>query len=252
MIDFIEINARQSVDEAVDRLVTVSHFAAGSIVSMPVSYPSGSTVALEITMQQGRCFVSDRGGGFDEAEMLGATRHFASEATRIADSAGIRFDGHTMFVVEVPPGNLRGAMVVVANASAEAASATALRMAERGDHDAREQLYERLVSIYPTKDVQKNVELIGESNHKWRVSVLVLDKIQRWMFEPVTGNYISAVGTVAKFHDFARGEYAPSRAAVIKSRADMKDFYGLVAGASTKVLTMSDPDNEFAKLMPAA
>ena len=251
MIDFVEINARESVDEAVRRLVTTSHFGAGSIVSMPVSYPSGSSVTLEITMQRGRCFVSDRGGGFQEAEMFGSTRYFNSEAKRIAESAGIRFDGRDMFVAEVPADNLHGAMVVVANASAEATTAAMLRAADRSEKDASDQLYDRLVSIYKEKEVEKNAHLIGQSNHEWRISVLVMDKVQRWMFEPVTGNYISAVGTAAKFHDFAGVENAPSRAAVIKSRDDMKDFYGLIAGASTKVLTMSDPDNDFLKLMAA-
>ncbi len=252
MIDFTEVNARESVDEAVRRLVTATHFASGSIVSMPVTYPSGSTVTLEVTLQQGRCFVSDRAGGFQEAEMCGATRYFNTEATRIADSLGIRFDGRDMFVAEVPAGNLRGAMVVVANASAEAASAATLRAADRSDKDASDQLYERLATIYKTKDVQKNVQMVGQSNHKWRISVLVMDKFQQWMFEPVTGNYISAVGTAAKFHDFAGVEHAPFRAAVIKSREDMKDFYGLVAGASTKVITINDPDETFHKLMAAA
>lgn len=251
MIEYVEISARQSVDEAVRRLVTTSHFAAGSIVSMPVSYPSGTTVTLEITMQQGRCFVSDRGGAFQEAEMFGAPRYFKTEAVRIAEAAGIRFDGRDMFVAEVPPENLRGAMVAVANASAEATTAAMLRAADRGDHDARENLYARLVSIYKTKDVQKDAQLIGKSNHKWRVSVLVMDKTQQWVFEPVTGNYISAVGTAAKFQDFAQIEFPPSRAAVIKSRDDMKDFYGLIAGASNRVLTMSDPDSFFEKLMAA-
>lgn len=252
MIDLIGTSARQSVDEAVRRLVTTSHFAAGSIVSMPVTYPSGTTVTVEITMQRGRCFVSDQGGGYQEAEMSGSTRYFNSEATRIAEGAGIRFDGRDMFVAEVAPGNLHGAMVVVANASAESASAAMLRAADRSDKDAGDQLYERLTTIYRTKDVQKDVQLVGQSNHKWRISVLVMDRLQQWMFEPVTGNYISAVGTAAKFHDFASVANSPSRAAVIRSREDMKDFYGLVLGASTKVLTMSDPDESFMKLMVAA
>lgn len=252
MIDFVEVNARKSVDEAVRRLVTTSHFAAGSIVSMPVAYPSGTSVTLEITMQRERCFVSDRGGAFQEAELFGSTRYFKSEATRIAEAAGIRFDGRDIFVAEVPPANLRGAMVAVASASAEAVSAAMLRAADRSDRDATDELYDRLASIYRTKDVAKNVPMVGESNHQWRISVLVADKLQRWMFEPVTGNYISAVGTAAKFHDFARVEHAPSRAAVIKSREDMKDFYGLISGASTKVLTANDPDSEFLKLLVAA
>ena len=252
MIEFRDSSAKLMVDEAIRRLVTASHFSAGSVVSLPVTYPSGTSVTLEISVLQDRCLVSDRGGGFQEAEMSGASRYFSNEATRIADLAGIRFDGRDMFVAEVPASNLRGAMVAVANASAESVAAALFRFADRTDKDAQDSLFDRLASIYRSKDVQKDVQLVGQSNHKWRISVLVMDKVHRWMFEPVTGNYISAVGTAAKFHDFAGVENGPSRAAVIKSRVDMKDFYGLIAGASTKVLEMSDPDETFIRLMSAA
>jgi len=183
--------------------------------------------------------------------MMGALRYFRTEAERIANSAGIRFDGRDMFVAEVPIDNVQGAMVVVANASAEATSAAALKLSERTDRDARDELYVRLLSIYRTKSVERDVELLGASNHKWRVSVLVQDTEHRWIFEPVTGHYISAVGTAAKFHDFARAANGPKRAAVIRSREDLKDFYGLISGASSRVLTMGDPDAAFESLMAA-
>lgn len=252
MIEVSNSSAKLVVDDAVRRLVTTSHFSAGSIVSMPVTYPSGTSITLEVSIRGGRCLVSDGGGGFQDAEMSGAARYFTNEATRIAASAGIRFDGRDLFATEIPAANLRGAMVAVANASAEAASAAVLRLVDRSDRDAQDVLFDRLTAVYRSKDVQRDVQLVGQSNHKWRISILVLDRVQQWMFEPVTGNYISAVGTAAKFHDFAGVDNAPARAAVIKSRADMKDFYGLIAGASTKVLEIHEPDETFLSLMSAA
>lgn len=120
MVEIIGDTISGDVDAAVRRLVNAQHFRAGSIVSMPVIYPSGASVVLEITMQKDRCFVTDRGGASQEAELFGATRYFKSEAERVALSSGIHFDGRDMFVAEVPRESLHGAMTVVANASAEA------------------------------------------------------------------------------------------------------------------------------------
>ena len=242
----------ESVDDAVRRLTNVEHFHAGSLVSMPVTYPSGASVVLEIAAKGGRCFVSDRGGGHQEAELFGALRYFRAEAEGVAARAGIRFDGRDIFVAEVPKEQLRGAMVTVANCSATATKFAALRLADRADRDARDDLYIRLASLYKTRDVQKDPQFTG-ARHKWRVSVAVLDKVHRpAFFEPVTGVYISAVGTSAKFNDFAATETPPDRFGVIKSREDLGDFYGLVAGASTKLVPFTEPDRTFVELLDEA
>ena len=242
----------QTLDEAVRALVSTRHASAGSLVTMPVMYPSGSAVVLEVSMHGNRCFVSDMGTAFEESEMMGANRYFKSEAKRIAERYGIKFDGRLMFVAEAPIENIQGALVVVANASGDAARAAANKQSERHEHDEKEMLYERLLSVYRTKVVAKDAEAIGQSNHKWRISVLVKDHVNTWMFEPVSGFYITAVGTAAKFHDFAALESPPSRISVIKSREDIGDFYGLVAGASTKVVYANEPDATFEKLLEAA
>jgi hypothetical protein len=252
MIDFVGEKISESVDSAIHRMVVSNHFRAGSIVSMPVTYPSGSTVVIEITVQQGKCFISDRGSGYQEAELLGSSRYYKREAKRIAESVGIRFDGRDMFVAEVERSNLHGAMIVVANSSAQAVNFAAMRQAERTDKDAAEDLYFRLSSIYGEKSVAKDAEVIGASNHKWRVSVLVNRSRQRAFFEPVTSNYISVVGTAAKFHDFVRVDNPPQRIAVIKSRDEIGDFYGVVAAASSQVITMSAADRDFRDLLSAA
>jgi hypothetical protein len=242
----------QTLDEAVRTLVSTRHASAGSLVTMPVMYPSGSAVVLEVSMNGKRCFVSDMGTAFEESQMMGSNRYFKSEANRIAERYGIKFDGQLMFVAEVPIENIQGALVVVANASGDAARAAANKQTERHEHDAKEMLYERLLSVYRTKDVAKDAEAIGQSNHRWKISVLVKDSVNTWMFEPVSGFYITAVGTAAKFHDFAALESPPSRISVIKSRDDIGDFYGLVAGASTKIVYANEPDSTFERLLEAA
>ena len=233
-------------------MVTSEHFFAGSIVTMPVLYPSGATVVLEITRQGDRCLVSDRGGGWQESEMMGAMRYFKREAVRIANQSGIRFDGRDMFVAEVSFESLQGAMIVVANCSQESVAFAASRMAERSENDSKEMLFSRLSSIFGSSDVAKDVEMVGASNHPWKVSVVVTGRSHLGLFEPVVNKYISVVGTAAKFHDFARMEIPPRRIAVVKSRQDIGDFYGVVAASATQVLEFSSSNDNFIKLLTAA
>jgi|SRR5579864_196599 len=243
---------RRSLDDAVRRMTQVDHFQAGSIVRLPVIYPSGASVVLEVVARRARCFVSDRGGGYQEAELFGALRYYRAEAQRIAELAAIRFDGRDIFIAEVPIERVRGAMVTVANCSARATHAAALRLAERSDRDARDDLYQRLSALYKTRDVQKDPEFSG-ARHKWRVSVAVLDKVHRpAFFEPISGVYISAVGAYAKFSDFAMVESPPDRFGVIKSREDLGDFYSLVSSSATKLVPMTAPDRTFIQLLEAA
>ena len=252
MIEIRDHRVDNQIEEAMSRLINADHFHGGSIVSMPVTYPSGASVVLEITRQKGQWYVSDRGGGSMEADMSGISRYYKSEAKRVAELAGVRFDGWDMFVAEVGDDALAGAMVVIANCSSEAVTVASLRAADGNRRDAHEELYVRLSGIYKTKDVQKDAEAIGTSNHKWRVSVLVADNHQRAFFEPVTNWYVSVVGTAAKFHDFAGMDYPPARFSVVKSRQDLGDFFGVVAAASTKVIPETASDSEFLRLLEAA
>ncbi|PAQ09738.1 hypothetical protein [Mesorhizobium temperatum] len=251
MIDFARKipNTKEAIGEAIRGMVNADHFFGGSIVTMPVLYPSGTTVALEVTRQGDKCLVSDRGGGWQEADMMGATRYFKKEANRVAEASGIRFDGHDMFVAEVAPAALQGAMMVVANCSQEATAFAAYRMAERSESDAKDILFARLSAIFGATDVAKDAELVGASNHTWKVSVLVTGRPHLGLFEPVMNKYISVVGTAAKFHDFSRLEHPPSRIAVVKSREDIGDFYGVVASASTRVVEQSASNEQFLRLV---
>lgn len=249
MIDFTRQTAREMIDEAIRRMVTAEHFHAGSVISMPVIYPSGSAVVIEVTIQNGVFLVSDRGGGAQEAELMGASRHFKKEAQRISDEAGIRFNGHDMFVVEVAENALQGAMMVVANCSQEAATQAVYRATERAESDAKDILFARLSSIFGAKDVAKDAEVIGASNHSWKVSVLVSGHPRLAMFEPVSSSYISVVGTTAKFYDLANLESAPIRVAVVRSREEIGDFYGVISAASNRVIELSASNDQFERLV---
>jgi hypothetical protein len=65
------------------------------------------------------------------------------------------------------------------------------------------------------------------------------------VFNSVTKRYISAVGTAAKFHDFARLEIAPTRIAVVANREEIGDWIGVISSASDAVIEMAAANDQF-------
>jgi hypothetical protein len=242
----------EKVDSAIRKLIAVQHFYAGSLVSMPVLYPSGASVVLEMSAQSTNVFVSDRGGGFVEAECMGASKQFLREAERIASEFGIRFDGRDMFVAEVPFNRLEGAMTVVATASSHAAAMAAQKSAERQERFAKEAMFEKLINVFGNNGFKREVEMIGASNHKWRIDALIDAHERSTIFNSVTKSYVSAAGTAAKFYDLARLENPPRRIAVVPSFVGLGDWYGVVSGASDAVLELSAANDHFQKARSAA
>ena len=242
----------KNIDAAIAKLVTAEHFRAGTLVSMPILYPSGASVVLELSMQKSTVFVSDRGGGYQEAEFLGATRHFQREADRVAQEFGIRFDGRDMFVAEVPLDRIDGAMAATASASAQAVVMTAMKAAERQERHAKEAMFAKLTSAFGADGFARDIELIGASNHRWRVDAMVERSGGRALFSSVTKSYISAAGTAAKFGDFARLEIPPRRVSVVSSIASLGDWYGVVANASDNIVELTADNDQYVKIGYAA
>lgn len=242
----------EGVEAAIRRLVAVEHFRAGSIVSMPVLYPSGASVLLELSGRPSSVLVSDRGGGFHEADLMGAIRPFQREAERIAAGFGVRFDGRDIIAAEVPLDRLEGAMTLVAAASAQSASFAALKVAERQERNVREAMFEKLADAFGESGFERDIEFIGASNHKWRVDAMIPSGDRPVIFNSVTRSYVSAAGTAAKFFDLARLEAPPRRIAVVPSIAELGDWYGVVAGASDAVLELATANDKFRKVRNAA
>jgi len=252
MVDFIGKPSSEGINAAVHSLISVEHFSAGSLVTMPVLYPSGSSVVLEVTVQNGRCFVTDRGTGRLEAELMGiSSRAFNKDASRVAEDAGIQFNGHDMFVAEVGMDTLAGAMEVVASSSQTAVAISSMRVSDRTERDAKELLIERLREVYPTHEVIRDAEFIGSSNHTWKVAALVRAPSQTATFEAVTKNYNSIVGTAAKFHDIARLEHSPRRIAVVASLAALGDYIGVISPATTSIIELGASRKKFEESIAA-
>ena len=254
MVEALEQKLSKAVDEAIRRICSAEHFRGGSLARLPVLYPSGASVVIQvIEPTRDRCFVTDMGLGYQEADMMGAGLYYSRQAQIIADDAGVRFDNRAFFIAEVSRDLLPGAVVTIANCSHKAVSWAAYRLAERKEAEDKDALYERLRLAFAGEAVQleKDAEIAGASAHKWRVSVLAMGRGSSTIFEAVSAHYVSVVGTAAKFNDIARLDLPPPRIAVVKSKVALGDYLGVLAPTTSSVVELTASNDTFRRLRAA-
>jgi hypothetical protein len=183
---------------------------------------------------------------------MGAGLLYARHAHPIAETSGVRFDNQAFFVLETSRDQLAGAVVTIANCSQEATMRAADSLAEKTFEDSKARLYERLVKIFTSKIVAKNVEITGASNQKWRVSTIVhVPSTMPTIFEPVTKHANSVASATMKFGDIALREDAPSRVAVVHKRSEFGPLL-TVLSRSASVIEDDTPPERIRKLARAA
>jgi hypothetical protein len=189
--------------------------------------------------------------GFEESEMMGASSVYLRHAKAVAEQAGVAFDQRAFFVLEVPESQLAGAVTTIANCSQEAVAIATYKAAERKVAEDAERLYKRLVGVFTSKSVTRDVEVVGASNTKWHVTTMVQFDHKSAIFEPVNKHHASIVNASAKFHDIAQLDVSPKRIAVVRSKAELGTYLGVLSQAAN-VVEESVADSTIVRLAQAA
>lgn len=223
---------REEVARAVARLASATPVGDAFIVDVPVLYPSGKGAAVQVQFHRGRCVVSDMGLGHLEAEMEGGGDGYSRWARFAAEEAGISYDGQSLFVLEVSPDRLDGAIVLVANTSCRAVTITMVKAQERKERSYNAELFERVTSLFPTNLVSRQEEVEGEF-HKWDAhNVVRLPDRRPIIFEAVSPHQNSVASKVTMFLDIGQRTNAPSRVAVARDLSKMQDFAGILGNVA--------------------
>ena len=121
--DIDKTKLEQRIAEAVARLMSQRESAGGRVMlDVPVTYPSGASAVVEIGRNANKIWVSDMGMGLVEAEMMGAVDSYQRLARNKAEEFGVVYNSSAMFVLWAPADRIEGAIICVANASAQAAA----------------------------------------------------------------------------------------------------------------------------------
>ncbi|MBL8908202.1 MAG: hypothetical protein JNM20_16130 [Rhizobiales bacterium] len=220
-------------------------------LNVPVSYPSGAGGIVEVTYSEGTCFVSDMGTGYMEAEGYGAAEYYGPSARKAAERFGVKFDGLCIFAIWASIDRLEGAIVSVANASAQAAAAAIFRAVEEKEKQRNLELYERVVEIFGVRTVAKTQELKGREAAWNAHNVVLFPSSRRAVFEFVSESQNSIANKFMMFSDLSRVEGAYSLNSVVKSIERIGQKRAMLADVSN-VLTLSDAPEAFRRFAEAA
>lgn len=240
------LSIEQIANEIARALVRVSTRDQAMRLSLPLLYPGGSMVGVELSRLRGGFLVSDAGGARREAGMLGGERAFQRIAQEVASRFGVRFDHNMIFDLDVEEADLLPAVIAVANAAKTAVENAALHLAATEHADHRAYLWDRLQGIYGAKFLREPVAFKGASE-SWDFDAAVKVNDHLALFQVVTPNANSVNSAVTKFLDVRdMGEGAPSRVSVVTNKDRTPRL--LVLGRTSRILPADATDEQYRRV----
>lgn len=200
-----EVEMRGLLDEVARELIRcdVSEHGEGA-VALPMIYPGGAPVVVQIRRDGSDFVVTDSGNGFLAAELLGGGRTYAHLAPAIATLYGVRYDGDMMFATEVSRPWLANAIIFTGSASRKAVERTTEKLAEERDVSYREKLRDRVREAFPGY-AAFGVTVSGQSTREWHFEAqVILGGGRSAVFDIVTPHPNSVAAAYIKFQDVAR------------------------------------------------
>ena len=232
----------ERLGKAVSRLMNVSAEGDRARVSVPILYPSGSSGAVEIVLNNDKCFVSDLALGQMEADMYGAGSFYDVAARKSADRFGVGYDGVSIFAVWAPIDNIESAIMSVANASITAASNAVFKAIDDKEKKKNEELFDRVVHVFGRTDVSKEAEVVGRDATWDAHNVVVLADRKKAIFEYVTDSQNSIAAKFMMFSDLSKSEFQYALTSVVSNVGNISRKGTMLAEVSTVIQIASNDD----------
>jgi hypothetical protein len=243
-MEILATPVKQIAEEVARALVRVSSREEAVRLSLPLLYPGGTRVGIEISRLRDAFLVSDAGGARMEAGLLGGERAFQRIAHDVADRFAIRFDHNMMFDLDVSESELVVAVVAVANAAKTAVENTAIHLASVEHADYRAHLWDRLEAAYGLSSITRKPRSFRGAAEQWEFDAAVERGGALALFEVVTPNANSVNSAVTKFLDVRDlGETAPRRIAVLTKIGTTPRLP--VLGRTARLLTVDASVDEY-------
>ena len=234
------------IAQAVSRLMKITPDGERVRVAVPVLYPSGSSAAVEVMFNAGKCFVTDLALGQMEAEMQGASNYYGDAAKKSVRRFGVGFDGLSIFAIWASVDKIESAIVAVANASVFAASNAIYKAVTEKEKRKNEELFEKIVRVFGKNDVVKDDEVIGRDAIWPAHNVVSLPRNRKAIFEYITPHQNSISGKYMMFSDLSKLENKYSLTSVVNS-IDSLGPKGAMLAEVSEVIQLAASDTEFLK-----
>jgi hypothetical protein len=203
------------LEAAINGLVSCEHWPDATYVRLPLIYPGGSQVTVEVSMMPGgeRYRVTDGGFSYQELEDIGAERSFSKTADAVAENFAIQ-KSRRQFMLDVRSNELVQAIADVGMASWQLVDRVYSRQKEEVDANFVDSLTERLNRIFHSP-VETFVNITGASTTSWEMTALVRRNGERLIFQAVTPNGNSIHRANSAFDDLSELENPPRLIAVV-------------------------------------
>jgi hypothetical protein len=222
------------VEQAARSLLRIDHAGSKSLITLPMFYPSGAAVAVEVMRVGSHYQVTDCGFAYREAEMVGGEHLFGRNAGAVAERYGVSVSRRG-FVGTANVEQLAGMMADVGGASVQLAHRLCERVAQRSEAEIAARLYQRLIGLFGESKVVPEATISGASSHKWRVSALVKVDGRAVAFEAVSNHHSSVYSSATMFHDIGLLDPKPVPVAVVRDKRIMGEYLGILAQAANVI-----------------
>lgn len=196
MVEIVSLTSQEmaALAEDVSRSLARARVAGSTMfVTTAVTYTNGTSVVVRIDQDRAGFTVSDGGRGALAADLMGAITSFNRIVSDVASGAGVSFADRSFFLSGCPTGNLPTAIILVANASAQAVQRTAFAV-ERAKLKRSKQVFEARLSEAFGPRISFNASIRGLTTEWEFDGVLAADRRVAAVFEFVSPK-MSAVAT---------------------------------------------------------
>lgn len=235
-------NIQDVVRSLTERMVSTRHWHDASFINMPMVYPSGGFVTVQLSPAGRGIKVSDAGYAYREAELFGAGRSFSKTARTVARTYDVQA-GLRAIYVDVSRQDVERAVFDVSAASFMVADRIVSRVSQDDEATISETLKGRLDRLFPEK-VDYESKVVGASSTEWDISAVAKLDGRRAVFQAVTNYPASIYKTSTAFHDLSALDDAPLLVSVISSKADFGASVGILAQAG-RVIEVGQEDSVY-------
>ena len=242
MVLSVPADQTDALAKSVLRLVRATEGDGTTRITLPMMYPSGAPIQVQINLQSDTCFITDCGNAYQEAELMGASaRTFNGQARDVAKYYGIQFNNHSFFAVSVPIPKIEGAIAAIGSASLRSIVLTEAKMAEGKEQSARDELKYHLREVFGRQSVVEDFEMFGSSSHKWKFAGRVITVKGPALFDAVTPVASSVYAANSKFGDIASLENPPLRISAVADHANLPADYKNLLQQASSIIPLSSP-----------
>ena len=251
MVDTNFNNLTARANEALRRLASTRGFREKVLIDLPLIYPDGSKLVVELECTGGEYWISDMGNGALGAELNGASEFYKKAAKKISDMYSVSFDGAAIFALRVADSQLEAAIASIGTSSILAVHDALSRAAEAQNIRHNDRVFDQVKCIFGAKNVTKQKEVLGRHANWNAHNVVALDQGKMAIFEYMSNHPNSVSSKFMMYSDIRAQDSRIALNAVVDNLNEM-DPKSSIIGNVANIIPINEDGEVYKKYAYAA